>query len=202
MKTTTKNDQTTKFIRFGEWEWYRNRKVTKCFGSNQKMLHVLKIPLQCAISYNYMDFKQKSHNELSDTEKFTHVSLLNILDRCDIPHEILSAAIHKLETDGIIMLAVLPFKAKVYIQKRFIKWGKPASRKPYKPLKLQAKPSYIKGQNSNTFEIALIRFVETILLHHPNLELKSWTRMPYVSSGDTHFTHYTIDMAFMVFSLS
>ena len=146
---------------------------------------------------------KKSHNELSDTEKFTHVSLLNILDRCDMPHEILSAAIHKLETDGIIMLAiVLPFKAKVYIQKRFIKWGKPASRKPYKPLKLQPKPSYIKGQNSNTFEIALIRFVETILLHHPNLELKSWTRMPYVSSGDTHFTHYTIDMAFMVFSLS
>ena len=58
-------------------------------------------------------------------------------------------------------------------------------------------------RESNTpFEVDLVRVLENIALHHPNLHLRSWTKLPYVSSGDVRRTHYTIDMALMVFSLN
>jgi hypothetical protein len=32
--------------------------------------------------------------------------------------------------------------------------------------------------------------------------LAGWTKLPYVSSGDTVYTHYTVEMALVVFRLA
>ena len=103
--------------------------------------------------------------------------------------------------DGVLVLGiVLPFKAKVYIGKRFIELGKPAWRAPSDPLHLAPIPTWAKTIGP-PFEIDLVRIIEYIKSHHSNLRLRSWTKLPYVSSGDTRRTHYTIDMALIIFSL-
>ena len=50
-----------------------------------------------------------------------------------------------------------------------------------------------------SFEHRLVNFVDTLQRHHPRLQLRAWTKLPYVSSGDMQYTHYTIDMSLMVF---
>ena len=122
-------------------------------------------------------------------------------NRCDFPGKILFSAVESLEMDGVLVLGiVLPFKAKVYIGKRFIELGKPAWRAPSDPLHLAPIPTWAKTIGT-PFEIDLVRIIEYIKSRHSNLRLRSWTKLPYVSSGDARRTHYTIDMALIVFSL-
>jgi len=45
------------------------------------------------------------------------------------------------------------------------------------------------------------RFFEAISRLQPQLEIVRWTRLPYVSSGDSKRTHYTLDMAVAVLKL-
>ena len=42
-------------------------------------------------------------------------------------------------------------------------------------------------------------FLDALVHRHPQLELASWTRLPYVSSGGVIKTHTYIDMALMAF---
>jgi len=126
-------------------------------------------------------------------------SLLNVLDRCDDPHSILNASTEAvaIDDDGLVLIGtVLPFRPIVHEGKLFGKFGRAHSRQPRNPLKLQEQAS------SLPFEPALSNFLETVLREHPKLELVQWTRLPYVSSGDTRKTHYTMDMALLAFRIS
>jgi SAM-dependent methyltransferase len=137
-----------------------------------------------------------SFDDLSTTKKFSHASLLNVLDRCNAPHELLQSTIHALENNGILLIAtVIPFSGRVYVGKRGTRWGRVHSRKPSSPFDVRKVPTGIEA----TFERRLTMFLEAIQRHHPRLQLLKWTKLPYVSSGDTHYTHYTIDMALLVF---
>ena len=139
-----------------------------------------------------------SFDQLPGTTLFTHASLLNVLDRCDSPHDLLSLTIQKLTKNGILIIGtVLPFRGKVYVGKRWTKWGRTASRQPTSPFDVRVVPTGIAG----TFEDRLVMFLDAIYRHHPTLKLRQWTKLPYVSSGDTYYTHYTIDMALMVFQI-
>ena len=175
----------------------------------QKVLRLEPKDVTCIENSVTMQTKLRSYGfriaaspaELPASKRFSHVSLLNVLDRCDFPSKILSTAVQKLEKDGVLLLGVvLPFNAKVYQGKRFIKLGHPAWRAPFDPLHLAPIPTRAKTIGT-PFQIDLVRVIENVLSHHPNLRLRSWTKLPYVSSGDVRRTHYTIDMALMVFSL-
>ena len=134
---------------------------------------------------------------IADTTRFTHASLLNVLDRCDAPHRLLTATIHHLQTNGTLVIAtVLPFKGKVYMGKRGMPWRTVASRPPAEPFGVPSLPP------NASFEQRLVNFVDTLKRHHPRLHLRAWTKLPYVSSGDMQYTHYTIDMSLMVFRVS
>ena len=139
-----------------------------------------------------------SFDQLPGTTSFTHASLLNVLDRSDNPHDLLTLTIQKLKKNGILIIGtVLPFRGKVYVGKRWTKWGRTASRQPTSPFDVRVVPTGIAG----TFEDRLVMFLDAIHRHHPTLKLRQWTKLPYVSSGDTYYTYYTIDMALMVFQI-
>ncbi|GMH90218.1 hypothetical protein TrST_g12946 [Triparma strigata] len=117
---------------------------------------------------------------------FSFVSLLNVLDRTDDPHGLLRSAIGAVDAGGgtILMAAVLPFQGIVHG-----KFG--SKRRPFNGLKIRG------SSRSASFELGFFRFIEAIASEHPELELVSWSRLPYLSSGDTRRTHYTLDMAVM-----
>lgn len=139
-------------------------------------------------------------DELHDAPPFTAAALLNVLDRCDAPATLVDAAVAAVAPGGVLMLAtVLPFKAKVFEGRVGAKWGKPASRAPRKPLKLvrRAWPA-----EAPDFEAGAAAFLDAISRRHPQLELASWTRLPYVSSGGTKTTHSHLSMALMAFRVN
>ena len=55
------------------------------------------------------------------------------------------------------------------------------------------------GMSEGSFERHAAVFLEAIVREQPHLELSQWTRLPYLSSGDTGYTHYVLDMAVMAF---
>jgi len=66
------------------------------------------------------------------TSPFTTVSLLNVLDRCDNPRELLESAINVLKPGGhLIMSIVLPFNGRVYEGKLLHTWKKAFSSEPF-----------------------------------------------------------------------
>jgi SAM-dependent methyltransferase len=124
---------------------------------------------------------------------FSVASLLNVLDRCDDPHHLLDFAVRALSPHGTLVLAtVLPFQAAVFEGKVGSKWGKGSKRRPTDPFKMEV-------ASSKSFETNAVSFLDTINREHPQLELVTWSRLPYVSSGDHIKTHYVLDMALMVF---
>lgn len=137
-------------------------------------------------------------NEISS---FDTVAVLNVLDRCDDPVGLLSAAVDRLGSGGQLLLAtVVPFRGKVHEGRLLSKWGKAAGRRPRHPLALDDTAD--KGDASDKFESRLSAFLEAVLRSRPELELVRWTRLPYVSSGDVKRTHYTMNSALMVLRIN
>jgi hypothetical protein len=133
------------------------------------------------------------------SHQFSAAALLNVLDRCDDPSALLDATVSMVEPGGIVLLAtVLPFRALVHEGKIGSKWGTAHRRKPHKPLKLPDRS----GPFSGTFEAKAVSFLEGIKRQQPRLALERWTRLPYVSTGDTIRTHFTLDIALMAFRVS
>eukprot|EP00466_Bigelowiella_natans_P019520 jgi/Bigna1/82054/fgenesh1_pg.87_\ len=131
------------------------------------------------------------------SEKFAAVALLNLLDRCDEPVALLNKALGMLAPGGLLFIAtVLPFNAIVHEGQLGSKWGKSSWRLPRSPITFR---SILIRSKKSAFEIKLAIFLEAIHRHHPHLDLMSWTRLPYVSSGDTVRTHFALDSALMVF---
>lgn len=109
------------------------------------------------------------------SERFSAVSLLNVLDRCDRPLSLLGAARSVLETDGLLIIAlVLPYHPFVYDS------GVPRSPMERLPIR------------SETFEEAAVEFVSLALLAL-GLELVCVSRAPYLSGGDAHRPLYELD---------
>eukprot|EP00466_Bigelowiella_natans_P001109 jgi/Bigna1/75118/fgenesh1_pg.32_\ len=131
---------------------------------------------------------------------FSVAALFNVLDRCDYPKLLLKSAVSRIEPGGLLLVAsVVPFRPLVLEGRRGSKWGEPSLRAPLSPLNIARIPTEVEYPQ---FEMRLAVILEAILRLHPELELRRWTRLPYVSSGDTKKTHYTLDMALMVFRIS
>ena len=64
---------------------------------------------------------------------------------------------------------------------------------------LRTAPSSHNTSISPAFEQGAVAFLDALVHRHPQLELASWTRLPYVSSGGVIKTHTYIDMALMAF---
>ena len=124
------------------------------------------------------------------------------MDRCDFPHMLLESTLNVLDKGSVLMVAiVLPFHAKVHIgTKKYTKWGTVNSRKPKSPFDLISASGH---PPLSSLEERLVHFVEALVRVHPRLKgrLKTWTKLPYVSSGDLIYTHYTLKMALLVFHI-
>ena len=129
-------------------------------------------------------------DELGD-KAFDAASLLNVLDRCDEPGELLNAVVDKVAPGGLVLIAsVLPYAPMVHVGKWLSPYGRAQSRRARRPLAVTA---------ARTFEQAASNFVAAVQAARPGLVLERWTRVPYVSSGDTHRTHYVLDSAVFAF---
>ena len=129
-------------------------------------------------------------DELGD-DAFAAASLLNVLDRCDEPGALLNLVADRVADGGLVLIAsVLPYSPMVHEGRFLSPYGKAQSRRAKRPL--QVKPA-------RTFEQGAINFVKSVQAARPGLELESWTRLPYVSSGDTGRTHYVLDQAVFAF---
>ena len=129
-------------------------------------------------------------DELGD-DAFAAASLLNVLDRCDEPGALLNLVADRVADGGLILIAsVLPYSPMVHEGRWLSPYGKAQSRRAKRPL--QVKPA-------RTFEAGAINFVNSVQAARPGLQLESWTRLPYVSSGDTGRTHYVLDQAVFAF---
>lgn len=136
-------------------------------------------------------------DDVAASPPFSAVAMLNVLDRCDDPGGLLSAATNMMGPGGALVLAiVLPFSGRVFEGKRWHAWGKDRSRRPRSPLRMAPVAGAPKS-----FELGAAKFLEAIERLQPRLELVKWTRLPYVSSGNHKKTHYTIDMALLVLRL-
>ena len=129
-------------------------------------------------------------DELGD-DAFAAASLLNVLDRCDEPGALLNLVADRVADGGLVLIAsVLPYSPMVHEGRFLSPYGKAQSRRAKRPL--QVKPA-------RTFEQGAINFVKTVQAARPGLQLERWTRLPYVSSGDTGRTHYVLDQAVFAF---
>ena len=127
-----------------------------------------------------------------DGERFGAVALLNVLDRCDDPHALLSTAVRRLVPGGVLLIAtVLPFCDKVY---RGAHGKVGAYRKPESPLKL---PYSFRCHQApvRSFEEHAAAFTTTAFTATLPLRLLRWTRLPYLCSGDSVQTFYYLDNA-------
>lgn len=131
-------------------------------------------------------------------QKFDVVSLLNVLDRCDDPTSLLAAAVNSLTPQNgvLVVAAVLPFQGMVCEGVRGYGGGggrKSYKRRPHNP--------WIFSPRQN-FQQDVAVFVSKLLVEQPGLQLVSWTKLPYVSSGDQKRTYYVLPMALFVFRLA
>ena len=135
-------------------------------------------------------------------QPFGAVALLNILDRCDEPRSVLADASSRLSqsADSLLFVAVvLPFCSKVYEGKTGHLYH---SRPPRDPLRLPwrfrcrtgpafglvGSPSF--GEHAAAFAAAAFDSLP--------LRVVSWTRLPYLSTGDLHASHYYLPCALFV----
>lgn len=128
--------------------------------------------------------------------RFSVAALLSVLDRCDDPAALLRAAASRVAPGGLLLIGVaLPFRTLVHEGRFGSTWGVGHSRPPRHPLRVSPPSS----SDPVPFEAWVAALVETVRALQPGLELDSWTRLPYVSSGDTAHTHYLLDTALITF---
>eukprot|EP00946_MAST-07B_sp_MAST-7B-sp1_P005158 g5158.t1 len=131
---------------------------------------------------------------LPSKKKYSVASLLNVLDRVDDPAGLIDITLEHLEPGGVLVIAiVLPYWPGVHEGKIGSQWGRARKRKVKRPLQIEDR-GY-----TTSFEEHTSIFVDEVLRLQPQLKLERWTRLPYLSSGDTGKTHYSINMALMAF---
>jgi SAM-dependent methyltransferase len=113
---------------------------------------------------------------------FDVISLFNVIDRSDKPRSLLSAATRRLAPGGLLLLATpLPYAPFVY--------AGAITREPSETLKIE----------SEEFEDAVVELWRNELAPL-DLELRAFTRLPYLSGGDAQYPAYVLDDAVLVCS--
>jgi SAM-dependent methyltransferase len=114
------------------------------------------------------------------------VSILNVLDRCDHPGELLAAARRLLAPDGRLLLAVvLPFS-------EFVEEGT-ARRRVHGPLPMAG----ARCGDGATFEASLAALVERALTP-AGFQVVSVSKVPYLCRGDMRRNYYLLADAIIV----
>ncbi|XP_003744458.1 methyltransferase-like protein 9 [Galendromus occidentalis] len=107
-----------------------------------------------------------------DPQKYSMISALNLLDRCDAPISLLKQIPKKLAKNGFVLIAlVLPLN-------QYVENNAPTFA-----------PSEIIGVRGRTTEEQVDSLVECVL-EPLGYKLKSWTRLPYLCEGDLHQPYY------------
>ena len=130
-----------------------------------------------------------SLDELPDGS-FGVVSLLNVLDRCDTPHELLAAALRVLHPRGLLLVATpIPFCSTIHD-------GKVGMIDAHRPVKMPLQLSQGCASQS-PFELHVAAFVRAAFAPLP-LQLLAWTRVPYLCTGGAWRTYYHLEDALFV----
>ncbi len=147
--------------------------------TSRSMLKILK-------KHEFVVFKTDLGMELpSSNIKYDVVSILNVLDRCDFPLNMIDNAVSLLKPGGLLLIAT-PLPLKPYVR------SARGSRPQKQPL-----PTI----NDPTWETQLNFFNEQILKKH-HLEIVRFTRLPYIWK-DTRPRRFTsLDDAVMVCKVS
>lgn len=118
---------------------------------------------------------------------FDVVSLLNLLDRCDNPADMIvnAAKLMKRETGLMLIALVLPYS-------EFVEEG-PRRRKVRNPLPMHG----FRCSNGVTFEQSLNAFLERVILPL-GLEVVHLARSPYLCRGDYRNPYYVLSDALIV----
>lgn len=110
---------------------------------------------------------------------FDVVSVLNVIDRCERPASLLAGARDHLEQDGRLLLCTpLPYDPHVY--------DGPTTHDPSERLPI----------SGDDWHSALVDLVSVLQGHQ--LQVKSVSRVPYVSGGDSAASLYVLDAALVV----
>lgn len=108
------------------------------------------------------------------------IACLNVLDRCAKPRSLLRALPSALAPGGTLVLSVpLPYRPLVY--------AGPATLEPDEPLRVE----------SSTWELALVELVDREIAPAGWL-VQSWSRVPYLSGGDSASATYELSSAVLV----
>jgi len=119
--------------------------------------------------------------EWGSKHKYDFISCLNLLDRCDNPRDIIEEMKNSLNSNGIILVAlVLPFK-------------------PFVEVRNSRQPNQLLNIEGSTFVEQAQSFVE--LMKTFGFKLESWTRLPYLCEGDLLHSVYYLDDAVFLFKL-
>mmetsp|Transcript_934 Transcript_934/g.2672 ORF Transcript_934/g.2672 Transcript_934/m.2672 type:complete len:375 (+) Transcript_934:160-1284(+) len=126
------------------------------------------------------------------------VALLNVLDRCDDPVGLVRRALERLKLTGVLLIAaVVPFCDRV---REGALGAVDAHRPPRAPLPV-GRP-YRCGERHRdggpSFEVGATGFLAAVVRLEPTLRVVSWTRLPYLSCGDTVRSHYVLHSAVFV----
>eukprot|EP00931_Biecheleriopsis_adriatica_P063786 TRINITY_DN38696_c0_g1_i1.p1 TRINITY_DN38696_c0_g1~~TRINITY_DN38696_c0_g1_i1.p1 ORF type:complete len:487 (-),score=73.62 TRINITY_DN38696_c0_g1_i1:6-1394(-) len=122
---------------------------------------------------------------------FDMVALLNVLDRCDSPDSLLETSLRHVSPGGLLLVAiVLPFCDMV---KEGQRGQVAAGRAPHNPLRIYKKAK-CNAKPPASFELAAAAFVAAAV-HAHSLEVLSWTRLPYLASGDRKHQWFSLDSA-------
>jgi SAM-dependent methyltransferase len=116
---------------------------------------------------------------------FDAVSLLNVLDRCQRPRQLLRHCLAALAPGGVFIVALaLPYRPFYF--------DGPSTPEPLERLDCDPGPSA-------TWEDGARRFIERDLLPH-GLRLQCFARAPYLSAGDSARSLYELDDVVAVLS--
>lgn len=116
---------------------------------------------------------------------FDCVSLLNVLDRCRQPRQLLRHCLEALKPGGTLLIALaLPYRPFYF--------AGPSTPEPLERLDCDAGPG-------GTWEDGARRFIERDLLPL-NVSLECFARAPYLSAGDSARTLYELDDVVVVLS--
>lgn len=118
-----------------------------------------------------------------DAPSFDAVSLLNVLDRCERPRQLLRHGLEALRPGGLFIVALaLPYRPFFF--------AGPTTPEPLERLECDPGPG-------GRWEDAVRRLIERDLLPL-DLELVSFARAPYLSSGDSSKPLYELDDVVLV----
>ncbi len=116
------------------------------------------------------------HPHIFGERKFSVVSLLNVLDRCEYPLTLLSRVMDLVEDDGLLVIAD-PLPLKPYMRER----AYAVPQKEHMPM-----------PESAVWEECLAHFIEHVLVPR-GLEVLRLTRLPYLYKGSNRTPYHYLD---------